>query len=137
MTREDRMYMNELSKAAYGSSSRWQKILEKGVTEKYERNHDSVVPSADGKTFEVKTVKIYESRLRRYTETELAATMIGIVENRKEQFSKIMESLQKQTVEPATVSISGIENGAEITMTDSLGNVTTATNVSVPSVQSI
>lgn len=139
MNRKDREYLNQLSKEAFGTSSRWQKILLHGVIEKYERNHDVVVPKTDGSAFETKTVKVYENQLRRYTETELTAMMIGLIEKRKEQLAKVFEAQKAsfKVTQPIGELPPHLPEGATVTITDSQGNVIHGVTSLTPSVQAI
>jgi hypothetical protein len=88
MTRQDREYLNKLSKECFGTSSRWAKILDNGSIEHYEYNHEIVVPHPDGVGFHTKVVKVPKTVLKRYTQNEVIALMIGIIEKRKEQLDK-------------------------------------------------
>ena len=83
MTHQERQEMNELSKEAFGTSSRWQKIVNEGVLESMERKREVMVPKANGGAMK-KTFTDRKSVIRRYTVEEIRKAMEDILEARKE-----------------------------------------------------
>lgn len=63
MTKQERLKLNELSKKAYGASSRWQSILNKGL----------------------KTVVAGKATTRYPSVEEVKAIMVGLTENRSDK----------------------------------------------------
>lgn len=48
MNRKTREELNALSKKVFGSSSKWQKIVNQGVAQPYERDRKVMIPKANG-----------------------------------------------------------------------------------------
>lgn len=83
MDRKTKQELNELSKQVFGSSSKWQKLVERGSLEPMQRERKVMVPengSAVEKTFiDRKTV------MRRYTPDEIKSEMLSILDARDKQ----------------------------------------------------
>ena len=71
-----------MSKEVFGSSSRWQKLVDKGIAEPFEREREVIVPRANG-TVVKKTFKDTKSIVKRYTVEEVTTLMKEILESRK------------------------------------------------------
>ncbi len=81
MTRVQREELNALSKECFGTTSRWQKIVNNGVAEPMERKREVMVPSCGG--FAKKTFTDRKSVVRRYSVEEVKALMEDILKDRK------------------------------------------------------
>lgn len=82
ITRKERLYMNELSKNLYGTSSKWQKLLEKGEVATLTRKLE------DGTEEKYKTIV-------RQTYEELKATLEELW--KEEQETKAKEEAEKKS----------------------------------------
>lgn len=78
MTREIREELNQLSLRAFGSSSRWKKLVDKGVLEPMQREREVMVPKANGQLVK-KTFVDKKSVTKRYTVDEVKALMLQIL----------------------------------------------------------
>jgi hypothetical protein len=77
---EERQELNKLSKEAFGTSSKWQKLITVGVAEPYERDREVMVPTSKGivkKTFTDK-----KSIVKYYSLEEVKKLMVDILESR-------------------------------------------------------
>lgn len=74
--------MNILSKEVYGTSSKWQKLMRKGVKQVWERDREVVVPTANGQ-FRTKVFKDQKYTVKYYTFEEVKEEMLKILEERK------------------------------------------------------
>lgn len=86
LTRKERLELNEMSKQVFGTSSRWQKIVNNGVAEPYERDREVMVPTSGG--VEKKVYTDTKNVLRRYSIEEVKKLMTDIIQERKEKFEK-------------------------------------------------
>lgn len=82
MTREVREQLNKLSKEVFGTSSRWQKIVNNGVAEPHERNREVTVPDTRG-GFKTKTFTDKKNIIRHYTAEETVKLMMDILSTRR------------------------------------------------------
>jgi len=81
MDRQTREELNSLSKEAFGSSSRWQKLVNNGFAEPHEREREVMVPR-NGSVIK-KVFKDRKSILKRYSVDEIRKVMTEILEARK------------------------------------------------------
>jgi len=77
MTRIEREELNLLSKQAFGTTSKWQKLVNDGVKEPFERERKVMVPTSKG--LREKTFVDRKSVLRRYTVEEVKKLMTDIL----------------------------------------------------------
>lgn len=82
MTRETRQRMNNLSKLVFGTSSKWQKLVN-GIVEPMEREREVTVPDGRGGV-KTKVFTDKKSVLKRYTVNEVAALMLDLLKSRME-----------------------------------------------------
>lgn len=88
MDRKTREELNTLSKEVFGTSSRWQKLVNGGVSEPYEREREVMVPRANG-TVVKKTFTDKKSVVRRMTVEEVTKLMKDLLEVRRAQKAQI------------------------------------------------
>jgi hypothetical protein len=81
MTRTLREELNLLSKQVFGTSSKWQKLVNDGVKEPYERERKVMVPTSTG--LREKSFVDKKSVLRRYSVEEVKKLMLDMVEANK------------------------------------------------------
>jgi hypothetical protein len=81
MDRKTREELNKLSLECFGSSSRWQKVMDKGVAEPFERDREVMVPTSKGVEKKVFTDK--KSVVKHYSLEEVKKLMHDILESRK------------------------------------------------------
>lgn len=81
MDRKTRDELNQLSRECFGSSSRWQKVMDKGVAEPFERDREVMVPTKNG--IEKKTFTDKKSVVKHYSLKEVRQLMQDILESRK------------------------------------------------------
>lgn len=79
MDRKTREELNELSKRVFGASSRWQKLVDKGVNEPFERDREVMVPSLNGGV-KKQVFTDRKSVVRRYSVEEVKALMLRLLE---------------------------------------------------------
>ena len=84
MDRKTREELNQLSKEAFGVSSKWQKLVNSGVSELYERERDVMVPKANGEV-STKTFTDHKYVNKHYTVDEVRKVMTDILERKKAQ----------------------------------------------------
>jgi hypothetical protein len=82
MTHNERQELNTLSRECFGVSSRWQKLVNSGVLEPYERERDVMVPRANGEIVK-KTFKDKKSVVRHYTVEEVKSLMVYLIAQRR------------------------------------------------------
>lgn len=87
MTKDERLFLNELSTKVYGSPYKWQKMVEKGEVE----NLTETLP--DG------SVRNYRG-ISRYTVEEIKQMMIEL--DKEEQELKAKEENERSNTEPRT-----------------------------------
>lgn len=93
MEHKTKQELNELSLKAYGRSSKWQKLVEKGELQNYERDREIVVPSANGQ-FEKKVFTEKKLVLKRFTVEEVKKHMMQILEDRHKTEKKRLEAIE-------------------------------------------
>lgn len=93
MNRKITEEMNALSKEAYGSSSRWRKLIEKGLPELWEREKEVMVPTRNGDV-KKKVFKEHKYCLKRFTLEEVKADMEKIIEGNKAR-KRLLDSIEK------------------------------------------
>lgn len=81
MTYQEREELNKLSLEAFGTSSKWQKLVIRGEPEVYEREREVMVPKLDGSLVK-KTFKDRKSVLRRYSVEEIRKVMTDLLAER-------------------------------------------------------
>jgi hypothetical protein len=94
VTPEEHEELKQLSKEAFGSSSRWKTYVENGIAELYEREREVLVPKANGELAK-KTFKDHKYVTRRYTVDEIKKEMQDILVKRKE-LAKAVEAMNAQ-----------------------------------------
>jgi len=77
MTRQLREELNLLSKQVFGTTSKWQKLVNDGVKEPYERERKVMVPTPTG--LKEKTFVDKKSVVRRYGVEEVRKLMLDMV----------------------------------------------------------
>lgn len=82
MDRKTREELNALSKEVFGTSSRWQKIMDHGVLEPYERDREVMIPQANGRLLK-KTFTDKKTVVRHYSLEEVKALMNELLLKRK------------------------------------------------------
>jgi hypothetical protein len=83
MDRKTRDELNQLSKQVFGTSSRWQKIVNNGVAEPMSRERDVIVPTSKG--LKTKTYTDKKTVVRHYSVDEVKKLMEDILEERKKR----------------------------------------------------
>src|ERR1035437_203773 len=78
MKRALREQLNLLSKKVFGTSSKWKKLVDKGVAEPYERDREVMVPRANG-SFAKKVFTDKKSVTKRYTVDEVFKIMMDVL----------------------------------------------------------
>lgn len=89
MNHELKSEMNKLSLEVFGSSSRWQKIVNNGISEPHERDREIMVP-VNGKITK-QIVTDTKNMVVRYTIDEVKKMMEDILEQRKLDLAKAQE----------------------------------------------
>jgi len=98
INRETREKLNALSKQVFGSSSRWQKLMNRGTYEQYTRDREVMVPRANGSVGKkVFTDKKYVAKL--YTVEEVEKLMTDILNSRTIQEVKAPELVSEIQVD--------------------------------------
>lgn len=82
MTRQEREELNNLSKQAFGTSSKWKKLMDNGFPEVYERDREVLVPKANGQITK-KTFTDKKSIIKHYSLEEVKKVMLDIILSRK------------------------------------------------------
>lgn len=83
LTYTKRQELNALSKQVFGTTSRWQKLVNKGVAEPFERDREVMVPRADG-TLVKKTFTDKKYVLKHYSVEEVEKLMTDVLKAREE-----------------------------------------------------
>ena len=89
MNRELKSEMNKLSLEVFGSSSRWQKIVNNGISEPYERDREVIIPKNGKITKQIVTDT--KNIMVRYTADEVKKMMEDVLEQRKLDLAKVQE----------------------------------------------
>lgn len=103
MEYKTRQELNELSLKAFGTSSKWQKLVNKGRPQRYERDREIVVPSKNG-NFEKKVFTDHKVVLQRFTVEEVKKHMMQILEDRHNAEKKRLEAIEAASQEAAKQS---------------------------------
>lgn len=89
LTKNQRNLLNQLSKDVFGSSSRWQKFIEKGVKQVVTEEKEETIPAEEGK--EATTRKISVPKLN-----DKGQTVTHIIHHTPESILEIMMEFKKQ-----------------------------------------
>lgn len=81
LTYKEKQELNELSLRVFGTSSRWQKIVNYGVAEPFVREREVMVASPKGPVKKVFTDK--KSVIKHYTVEEVRKLMLDLLETHK------------------------------------------------------
>lgn len=103
MEYKTRQELNALSLRAFGASSRWQKLVNKGRPQLYERDREVVIPSKDG-ILDKKTFTDQKVVLHRFTVEEVKNHMMQILEDRHNAEKKRLEAIEDASQEDAKQS---------------------------------
>lgn len=103
MDRKTTEELNELSKKAFGSSSRWRKIVEKGVPEPMSRQREVTLPNKSG-GLEVKVFTDHKNVLKRYSVDEIRDLMKALTAPPKHETGSVTAV---QTIDLSGVSVTG------------------------------
>ena len=90
MEYKTRKELDELSLRAFGTSSKWKKLVDKGIPQLYERDREVIVPNKDGQL----SKKVYTEQkyvTKRYTAEEVKKHMMQILEDRHNAEKKRLE----------------------------------------------
>lgn len=79
MDRQTQQRLNELSKKVFGASSRWRKLVEKGVVEPVSSYKEVMIPNRNG-TVSKKVFKDNKCVLHRYSVVEVEKLMNDMAE---------------------------------------------------------
>ena len=82
LTYKERQELNELSLKTFGTTSKWQKLLDDGVSQLYTREREVMVPKANGEITK-KTFTDKEYRTKRYTVEEVRKAMVDALEAKR------------------------------------------------------
>lgn len=85
MTRQQREELNRLSKEVFGTSSKWQKLVNDGFAEPFERNREVLIPTKKGIEKKVFTDK--KSVIRHYTVEEVHTIMKDLLKQKQSSLS--------------------------------------------------
>lgn len=105
MKRELREELNRLAKEVFGTSSRWQKIVNNGVAEPHTRERQAMVPV--GGTLQLKTFVDKKDIVRHYSVDEVLKLMKDLLDTRN--------GLEAKYAESSTPSVQKITEGAPTT----------------------
>ena len=107
ITREQREQLNALSKRIFGSSSKWQKLVNKGHYEVFTRDREAMIPGALG--MKKKTFTDKKSVLKHYTIAEVLQLMLDILKSRTPNVGHAVPG------EPApTIDLSPLQSGMTV-----------------------
>ncbi len=84
MDRKTREELNEMSKKVFGTASKWQKLVNDGVKDTYERDREVMVPAANGSLLK-KTFTDRKYVLKRYSVEEVRKLMQDVLDERQKQ----------------------------------------------------
>lgn len=106
MNRNDRETLNKLSKEVFGSSSKWQKLVNDGFVDTMTRDREAMIPSKNG-PLQMRTFVDKKLVNRRYTVEEVTQLMLDVLKKRNEDRANagnpISESISKKIVEEFAV----------------------------------
>lgn len=81
MDSKTKQELNELSKQVFGKSSRWQKWVNKGIPEPFQKDRQVLIPNRNG-TFTTKTFTDTKYVLKHYTVEEVRKFMEDVLSDR-------------------------------------------------------
>ena len=114
MTHKEREELNSLSLRAFGASSKWKKLMDKGVYEPFERQREVMVPTANGKLVK-KTFTDHKYVVKHYTVEEVKKLMLDILKlnKTKEEFVDAIQTVDTGNGIPegSTVVSTEVSNG--------------------------
>lgn len=84
MDRKTREELNEMSQKVFGAASRWQKLINKGVAETFEREREVMVPTLNHGLVK-KTFTDRKSVVKHYSVEEVRKFMQDILDERQKQ----------------------------------------------------
>lgn len=114
MDRKTTEELNELSKKAFGSSSRWRKFMEKGVMEPMSRQREVTLPTKNG-GLEIKVFTDHKSIIKRYTVDEIRDLMKALTVPPKHATSTVQAiDLDGPFSSEMTVKGAGIPEGTTV-----------------------
>jgi len=96
MTYQERKELDQLSKECFGASSRWQKIVNNGVAETYERDREVLVPRANGEIVK-KVFTDQKAVIKHYSVEEVRKLMTDLLEKRKADQATLNAVVHPQT----------------------------------------
>ncbi len=91
MTRQEREELNQMSKECFGTTSRWQKIINNGVADPMERDREVLVPDGRGGV-KTKVFKDKKAVVKRYSVEDVRKLMEDILKTKKEIAEKLAQS---------------------------------------------
>ena len=92
MDYKTRQELNQLSKQVFGTSSKWQKLVNDGFPEAYGRDREVMIPRANGE-FVKKIFTEKKSIIKRYTVDEVRKLMEDVLESRRANAEALAASL--------------------------------------------
>lgn len=117
MEYKTRQELNQLSLKAFGTSSKWQKLVNNGRPELYERDREVVVP--ENGQLAKKIFKDQKVMIHRYTVEEIKKHMMQILEDRHNEIKRREAEAQAAAAAntESTVALEGgnFENGMKVT----------------------
>jgi hypothetical protein len=109
LTRSERELLNNVSKEVFGSSSRWQKLVNNGVARVVTEEVTELVPNETDPEGEPTERKVQvpvktgngalQSTIKRYTVSEVLALMIELKQRRDAHLAKVKEAQEKAALE--------------------------------------
>ena len=108
LTYKERQELNQLSKKAFGTSSKWNKLVTRGHTAPFERKREVMVPKADG-NLEKKVFTDIQHQTQHYTVDAVRAIMVKILADR-EASEKAVNDASAALVHPTAQTPSIPEN---------------------------
>lgn len=102
MDHKTKQELNQMSLEVFGTSSKWQKLVNDGVKDPMERDREVMVPRANGELIK-KTFTDRKYVIRRFTVDEVRTLMQGILDGRKpkEVPEAVVEASPAETTEAA------------------------------------
>jgi hypothetical protein len=108
MNRQTREELNQLSKEAFGTRSRWQKLVNNGFAELLERDREVMVPTRKGLELKTFTDRKYVSR--HYTVDEVRKVMTDLLAARKAAITpSVLAEIEADKIEDGTTLILNTE----------------------------
>ena len=123
MEYKTRQELNELSLKAFGVSSRWKKIMDRGLQQTYERDREVVLAMQNGK-LEKKVFTDQKVVIHRLSAEEVKNYMVQIIET-KNALQKVKEQAAKDKEDGSNIDVGAVISGEGIpegtTVTDVSG----------------